>query len=195
MLPRRTSHGLGRFSLHNLGGWATVLTSALVAAFVTLLIEFMAKPRLEARKERIVEEYSNTRALIRALNLCQYHIGRFVVHLDSPSRTQIDHLLFLNVKEDLSSASVELQRILLEGELRIHYFLENLLEYFCESLYLWRVLEQQQVQLSEIEELFVGRIEPLCDLLAEVSVWNSWIWWKKAGYLTRLQEIRNKGSF
>lgn len=42
----------------------TALISALTAAVVTLLIEYAAKPRLEARKERIVESARTRRDLL-----------------------------------------------------------------------------------------------------------------------------------
>jgi hypothetical protein len=47
----------------------TVLVSALTAAAVTLLIEFAAKPHLEARKERILDSYRFRRDLISRIDL------------------------------------------------------------------------------------------------------------------------------
>ncbi len=44
-----------------------VLTSAIVAALVTLGIEFAAKPRLEARKIRILDAHQRRRDLVDAL--------------------------------------------------------------------------------------------------------------------------------
>jgi hypothetical protein len=35
--------------------WTPILSSAVTAVFVTLLVEYLAKPRLEARKDRILE--------------------------------------------------------------------------------------------------------------------------------------------
>jgi hypothetical protein len=35
--------------------WASIVASAIVAGLVTVLIEYLAKPRLEARKERILD--------------------------------------------------------------------------------------------------------------------------------------------
>lgn len=43
---------------------ATILTSAGVAAGVTLVIEYAAKPRLEARKDRIVAESRRARSVV-----------------------------------------------------------------------------------------------------------------------------------
>lgn len=53
--------------------WASVLASAFVALVTTLLIEYFAKPRLEARKERILDKTRQRRNAInnfrRAINL------------------------------------------------------------------------------------------------------------------------------
>lgn len=43
---------------------ATILTSAGVAGTVTLLVEYAAKPHLEARKERILERHRRRREII-----------------------------------------------------------------------------------------------------------------------------------
>ena len=43
------------------------LVSAATAAVVTLLVEYAAKPRLESRKDRIVEKYRSIRDLDRRL--------------------------------------------------------------------------------------------------------------------------------
>ena len=53
--------------------WASVIASVFVAAFVTLVIEYLAKPRLEVRKDRILEKSRERRKAMhdfrRALNL------------------------------------------------------------------------------------------------------------------------------
>jgi hypothetical protein len=53
-------------------GW-TVLISAVVAALVALLIEYVAKPGLEARKERILADRRSMRNLRTALKLLLEH--------------------------------------------------------------------------------------------------------------------------
>jgi hypothetical protein len=62
--------------------WASVLAAAVVAAVVTLLVEYLAKPGLEARKDRIIEYSREQRAAVRdisrgaylAMRLCDYYI-------------------------------------------------------------------------------------------------------------------------
>jgi hypothetical protein len=47
--------------------WASVLASAAVAAVTTLIIEYLAKPWLDARKDRIIEDDRQKRAAIKAI--------------------------------------------------------------------------------------------------------------------------------
>ncbi|MFI7607430.1 hypothetical protein ACIBTV_20110 [Micromonospora sp. NPDC049366] len=47
--------------------WDTVVTAATTAVFVTLAVEYLAKPRLEARKERILEDVRLRRDLLTAI--------------------------------------------------------------------------------------------------------------------------------
>ena len=52
----------------------TVLVSALVAAIVTLMIEYLAKPTLEVRKERILLRHRQSWELLRALRVLITHL-------------------------------------------------------------------------------------------------------------------------
>lgn len=54
---------------------ATILTSASVAGFVTLAIEYAAKPGLEARKDRVVAEQRLQREVTDLLQLAHSNIG------------------------------------------------------------------------------------------------------------------------
>ena len=55
-----------------------VLTSALVAAVVTLGIEFFAKPRLEARRDRVLEQYRRHRAVRQHADVLTHWLGRLI---------------------------------------------------------------------------------------------------------------------
>lgn len=61
----------------------TALISAVTAALVTMLIEFAAKPRLEARKDRVLELHRERRKLMAKLVVLPYET-RHVVLLASP---------------------------------------------------------------------------------------------------------------
>jgi hypothetical protein len=47
--------------------WASILASAGVAVITTLLVEYLAKPGLEARKDRILESKRNDRSAVNDL--------------------------------------------------------------------------------------------------------------------------------
>jgi len=56
--------------------WTSILASAAVAGFVTLLIEYLAKPRLEARKERILDDMRQVRIATNGLRRAIMLSGR-----------------------------------------------------------------------------------------------------------------------
>jgi hypothetical protein len=58
--------------------WASILGSAAVAAFVTLAIEYLAKPWLEVRKERIQERSRRQRTALHSLISASYKTGQIV---------------------------------------------------------------------------------------------------------------------
>lgn len=65
--------------------WVSIVASAIVAALITLLIEYVAKPSLEARKERILERHRQFRSALRGLERAKYvgdQISDLRKHLD-----------------------------------------------------------------------------------------------------------------
>jgi hypothetical protein len=54
---------------------ATILMSAGVAASTTLLMEFAAKPRLELRKERILQAFRDKQSVIKQLDALAHRLG------------------------------------------------------------------------------------------------------------------------
>ncbi|WP_327591387.1 hypothetical protein OHA25_60670 (plasmid) [Nonomuraea sp. NBC_00507] len=73
--------------------WSTVATSALTALIVTLGVEYLAKPRLEARKERILDALRARRELLTSLTV-------MAVAADAV-RTKIPHGIDATVRERL----------------------------------------------------------------------------------------------
>ena len=65
---------------------SSVLISASVAILTTLLVEYFAKPRLDARKERILDEARGRRRLIARLRLTAFLFRKLhqSMHQDSP---------------------------------------------------------------------------------------------------------------
>lgn len=58
--------------------WASVIASAFVAAVVTMIVEYFAKPGLEARKDRILEDRRRQRNALRNLDRCTFLAGRLI---------------------------------------------------------------------------------------------------------------------
>src|SRR6266516_711308 len=69
-----------RYLMHSVSHvlWASIVASTAVAAFTTLLIEYAAKPRLEARKERILDNDRQQRTAIRSLQRVVGLMGEIV---------------------------------------------------------------------------------------------------------------------
>ncbi len=65
--------------------WTSILVSAAVAAFATLIIEYPAKPQLEVRKERILERSRRKRAALNGLRRADYRIRQFLGLRDQQS--------------------------------------------------------------------------------------------------------------
>jgi hypothetical protein len=67
---------------------SNLLISAFVAAAVTLPIEYVAKPGLEARKERILEGQRLTRGTVAKLQLAEHLFSKLFASLDQDSPMQ-----------------------------------------------------------------------------------------------------------
>jgi hypothetical protein len=59
--------------------WASILASAGVALLTTLLVEYLAKPGLEARKERILEGRRQQRSTLKSVQRCAFLAGKVYV--------------------------------------------------------------------------------------------------------------------
>jgi hypothetical protein len=57
--------------------WETALVSAGVALVVTLLLEYAAKPRLDARKERILDGHRAAQDAVETIGRLSFVLGRF----------------------------------------------------------------------------------------------------------------------
>ena len=62
-----------------------ILLPAGVSVLVTLAVEWAAKPRLGARKERILAEHREDRLLVRRIDDLQYVAGRILAHREAPA--------------------------------------------------------------------------------------------------------------
>ncbi|WP_410662042.1 hypothetical protein [Amycolatopsis sp. lyj-84] len=91
----------------------TVLISALTAAMVTLLIEYVAKPRLETRKDRIVEA-ARVRRDVRARMLAlSYKISLFQIYIEDDRALEIEVVKAARAEaQGLADDTMKLERAL-----------------------------------------------------------------------------------
>jgi len=68
--------------------WASVIASVFFAAFVTLLIEYFAKPGLEARKDRILDKGRQRRDAINGTRRANLLAFRFLTYKDHPKMVE-----------------------------------------------------------------------------------------------------------
>jgi hypothetical protein len=62
--------------------WASILSSAAVAILTTLLVEYLAKPSLEARKDRILENRRERRKAISGIRQSYLMTARLMAYIN-----------------------------------------------------------------------------------------------------------------
>jgi hypothetical protein len=70
--------------------WPTLLASAVVALATTLLVEYLAKPWLEARKDRILDKGRQHRTALNGVKRSTLLLYRLMVYRNNP---QMIHLM------------------------------------------------------------------------------------------------------
>lgn len=94
----------------------TVLISALVAAVITLGIEFFAKPSLEARKDRIVDQQRSRRGAKQAFGTVSFHVGQIgLLHRSPTGIPDVDQKRLTKANDLLRSNLEDLQSRLAAG--------------------------------------------------------------------------------
>lgn len=88
---------------------SNILVSALVAIVTTLVIEYLAKPGLEARKERILEEARGRRLVLSRLRLTAFLFRKLheSLHQDSPMQAFEDPEVIMRRIRATIDATVE----------------------------------------------------------------------------------------
>jgi hypothetical protein len=73
--------------------WASILASAAVAVVTTLLVEYLAKPSLEARKDRILERSRDRRKAIKGFSQVHSLSEQLLLHKQqAPDKIPEDYL-------------------------------------------------------------------------------------------------------
>jgi hypothetical protein len=98
-------------TMHSIS-WPTLGASALAAILTTLIVEYFAKPRLEARKERILEKYREMRAGVKDTRLSISLTTRLLGFMDKNSVGQISEDYISKIKAELADRVTNAYRVL-----------------------------------------------------------------------------------
>jgi len=159
----------------------TALISAGVAAFVTLLIEYFAKPALEARKERILANHRRRREALDRIDDALFVIGRLETYggpeeLDPLSRhielAEEARTLLVNVTRDIDVPNKQM---------------ETLLNYAASRCYGACLLLSSQLALASPPPEFWKELSRSSDQLGDVSEYLRSGRWKRRGLARELQ--------
>lgn len=141
----------------------TIIVSALVAGFTTLAIEFFAKPSLEKRKTRILNQYKLQSELSDWLGKVNFHVGAWESHgdeTDFPERR--DEIYFL-----IQNAMKEYPYENLSKQLGLNEHVEEVVSNLLSALEAWKMLLEFGSTREELDNLLVKKIMPLFELAEE----------------------------
>lgn len=85
--------------------WASLIGSAGVAVVTTLLVEYLAKPGLEARKDRILEDRREQRAALYDLKRVTHLLPRLAIYTDGASKGLISVENLMKLREEFSECT------------------------------------------------------------------------------------------
>jgi hypothetical protein len=72
--------------------WSTVATAVVTAAFVALVVEYLAKPRMEARKQRILDAHQTRRELQALITTLSIAAGRYLERLPEGADSELQEV-------------------------------------------------------------------------------------------------------
>jgi hypothetical protein len=72
--------------------WSTVVTAVVTAAFVTMVVEYLAKPHLEARKQRILDAHQTGRELLALITTLSIAAGKYLQHLPEDADPELQEV-------------------------------------------------------------------------------------------------------
>lgn len=151
--------------------WADLWLPALVAAVVTLAIEYTAKPRLEARKERLLDAQRTRRELLSLVQLAHWNYG--MLHDFRPrglSSVEIRPLLRIErerLRDEIGRQSIEIVRLARLLDRPSDALLAEVLTSVAGTFRAISLMEGAPVVPRQIDEMCGASIQ-----LFEMSRWN-----------------------
>lgn len=162
--------------------WASIVASATVAVITTLLVEYLAKPRLEVRKDRILERSQRRRTALRGLERALTISGRLLALRDKQG-TQL-------FRDRAIQFAAEVTLLVVEA----HYELEapaplndgwNETAAAAEAFLL---LLQNDVPTVEAWDDFDAKTDKL-GLYADLFTTPRWRWWNRRKLTQRITSL------
>jgi hypothetical protein len=138
----------------------TILISSLVAACTTLLIEFFAKPSLEKRKTRILEEYAMQRELADWIRRVLFQIQGWESHLDDNSFQNRRDNIFAQIQESMNEYPI----INLSRKMGLNQTVDRIILNLLAGLEAWREMFLLGATSDELNEFLEQKIFPLFKL-------------------------------
>jgi hypothetical protein len=151
-----------------------ILIPAFVAAFVTLSIEYAAKPRLDARRERILELHEAARKADRAFGLLCALVGRYMAWFEEGGGP-IDRLDELVIQAETACAELE-SALLIGDNLPLPRVYLKALDTVATRALAWTTVRRHGVSHGELLRYVAEQIDPLIDLADEARRLS---WWQQ----------------
>jgi hypothetical protein len=98
--------------------WASVIASACVAVITTLLVEYLAKPGLEVRKDRILEKHRNNRSALDDLSRIIF-LAEGMVNFQRMSEDRPWYERMIKFAEEIEPLAFELSKTRVLENLRV----------------------------------------------------------------------------
>lgn len=144
----------------------------LIAAFTTLAIEYFAKPSLEKRKTRILEEFKLQRELANWIGRVNFQVGAWEFHFKEEVLPSRRDELYLLIQKSITEYPLEN----LSKELGLNKHTYNIVSKLLSSLEAWKKMIEYGANSELLDNFLVDTVLPLFDL-AENAVNSSQIKW------------------
>jgi hypothetical protein len=141
----------------------TIIVSAFVAGFTTLAIEYFAKPSLEKRKTRILNEYKLRTELSEWLGKVNFHVGAWESHGDESDLPERRDRIYFLIQTSMKEYPYEN----LSKQLGLNKHVEEVVSNLLAALEAWKMLLEYGATGAELDSLLLHKIMPLFELAEE----------------------------
>ncbi|MFI6065813.1 hypothetical protein ACIA47_11165 [Micromonospora sp. NPDC051227] len=167
--------------------WASVWASAAVAAFTTLLIEYLAKPWLEVRKERILERDRRRRSALNGLRRALFLTGRILALRDEQGHESF--------RERASSIAVDIEPLVMAAieDLDVSEKLEEDWNDATGAMVAAAVIAHQEAPSEQVWnglDLASDKVDLFADLLSTPR----WRWWRRRAFVRKIRAIASPAT-